>query len=305
MWEDSMKYNTEYKSGKYYPESIHASSYGPIKILGVDPTNSSRYYIEFVNSGSCRFAYSSNIKNDNVKDYYALSVEGVGYLGDFDSVPNSTLHRRAYVLWANMLNRCYGTTYHSSGAIKHTYKDVSVSTRWLCYSNFYKDLPSLAGYRGWLNDNYELDKDRHGHRLYSASTCSFITREENIKLAHDKQEVSIASKWVVDSLGAVSYVDDYREFAESAGIAPYELLKLLNGSQNVCRGYRLAEGTSVYTFSIGDRKYTCTDFKELAEMYGTMTSVFWKLVRGDRLRYKDVRFTCVESIRVCDFDQNK
>jgi len=302
-----MEIETDYISEKYKVGSIHSNSYGPIKILGRNKYKPSEYRIEFLNTGSTRFALSGNIKNDNVKDYYQPNTFGVGYLGDFEKVPKSKLHRRLYLLWSNMLLRCYGTTYNNSGTVSYTYTDVTVCPRWLNYSNFFFSVQEVKGFDLWLkgNEEYHLDKDKSGSRYYSPETCEFIDRKENMDLAHLKQRVVAKQAWVVYVDGTLTFVRDYIKFAEHTGLKAYEVLKLLNGTHKKCKGYMLADGTTMYTFLVGGVEYNCIQFTELATKYNTMTSVFWKLVSGKRNRYKDVKFIRSEVIKVSDLEQNE
>ena len=296
---------TDYTSTKYAVGTLHASSYGVIKILGRHVDNG-QFYIEFVDSGSTRFALSSNIKSDQVKDYFTTSVHGVGYLGDFEKVPKSKLHNRLYSLWTNILLRCYGKTFTRSGEVKYTYADVTVCSSWHSYSNFFFQVQEIPGFDSWLREGglaYNIDKDKSGSRYYSKYTCEFITAKENQDLAHEKQRVSFAPQWVVHANGNAEFVSDYIQFSKEHRIVAYELLKLLRGSQKSLRGIRLLDGAIVYHFSVGEEGFKCTNFIDLANRYNTQTSTFWKLVQGKRGRHKDVMFIRSEILKVNDFEQ--
>lgn len=93
--------------------------------------------------------------------------------------------RREYSIWRNFIRRCYDPEdqdYKTYGAL-----GVKVCDRWLCFENFYNDLPSIPGYNEWLNNKgkYDLDKDYlqqnipHSQKVYSPTTCIFISKTNN------------------------------------------------------------------------------------------------------------------------------
>ena len=82
-----------------------------------------------------------------------------------------------YQLWVNMLVRCYSGRYL-------TYQGCTVSSRWLRFSNFIKDLPLIKGYSDWLLDSsYMLDKDTlvPGNNVYGPGLVQFISKTESIQ----------------------------------------------------------------------------------------------------------------------------
>ena len=85
-----------------------------------------------------------------------------------------------YTVWSDMLRRCYDVKYLHRFP---TYKEVSVCSEWLVFSKF----------REWmLKQNFEgkvLDKDLLSHdtfKIYSPSTCCFISNEINLFLTERK-----------------------------------------------------------------------------------------------------------------------
>lgn len=77
-----------------------------------------------------------------------------------------------YVLWADMLKRCYSEKYHAKYP---TYKDYSVCDDWVYFSNFKRWVET----QDW--EGKELDKDIlvEGNTIYSPDTCIFVTKEVN------------------------------------------------------------------------------------------------------------------------------
>ena len=78
-----------------------------------------------------------------------------------------------YRTWKNMLKRCYSDKYQER---QPTYKGCSVSEEWLTFSNF----------KRWMErqdfEGKQLDKDLlfEGNKVYSAETCTFVTRGVNL-----------------------------------------------------------------------------------------------------------------------------
>ncbi|EFI0591411.1 hypothetical protein BGP56_004506, partial [Escherichia coli] len=175
---------------------------GECAILGRSDDKSRRgyYVVEFKDSGIIKEAYGSHIKTGSVSDEAFPSSEeerrkllmtpkyyGVGYIGNgcHSTIENTRTHQRtrAFILWHNMLARCYMTT--KGKQYFKGYKGVTVCERWHNFQNFCNDLPKLHGYNKWKDNpgEYELDKDYSHRRTYSADTVAFISTEENAKEA--------------------------------------------------------------------------------------------------------------------------
>jgi hypothetical protein len=134
--------------------------------------------IRFDATGSVRQANSDNISAGKVRDFYAVTVYGHGYYGEFEKV---AYWKQAKQLWQNMLKRCY-----CEADKKGYFGRVEVDVRWKCFANFLNDLPSLANFDKWVDakdgeEKYQLDKDLMlpGANIYSRFTCCFITEREN------------------------------------------------------------------------------------------------------------------------------
>jgi len=100
---------------------------------------------------------------------------GVAYV----DVDYAVCKTNAYVVWCDMLRRCYSEKYHKK---KPTYKGCSVCEEWLLFSNF----------KRWFDENhidgYVLDKDIlfKNNKVYSPDTCCFVPKCINSLLTNRK-----------------------------------------------------------------------------------------------------------------------
>lgn len=99
-------------------------------------------------------------------------VQGVGINDHPAPVKVNGKHIKAYVIWRDMLTRCY-----SSNARKKdpTYTDCTVSKDWQLFSNFER------WFTGHYVEGWAIDKDIlfPGNKVYSAATCVFVPQAIN------------------------------------------------------------------------------------------------------------------------------
>ena len=97
---------------------------------------------------------------------------------------------KSYVVWCRMLSRCYNhkdISYENYGG-----KGVTVCEEWKRYSNF----------KAWFDKEYingfQLDKDtkqkRVDKKIYSPTTCVFLSKDENVRQAVKNRENSYLFK---------------------------------------------------------------------------------------------------------------
>lgn len=194
-----MKYSTKYTSTKYYVGArFMTNDYGVCEILGKvfrkgqDP----HYVVEFLDTGYRTQTEGSNISRGAVKDWFAPTIAGIGYLGvgPFRSGSKGKITKE-YSLWSNMIIRCYGDMPKWA-----SYKGVEVCERWKCFQDFCEDLPKIPNYSKWLKGGYCLDKDISNSNLYSLETCTFITNRES-SLEMNARHIQTISKR--DNLGRI------------------------------------------------------------------------------------------------------
>ena len=87
--------------------------------------------VRFLNTGSIRTTETSNIRRGIVKDLYAPSIYGEGYLGQGKHKAEvKGVRSKAYTAGHSMMTRCYSEIYQNK---QPTYRDCSVAP---CWKNF-------------------------------------------------------------------------------------------------------------------------------------------------------------------------
>lgn len=121
-------------------------------------------------------------KQDIDSDYQPVGNPTVAGVGINDVRAATKLHPKLYMLWRDMLVRCYGNQKRHQ-----SWRDqgVTVSPRWHQFSNFLGDVYCLSGFQEWVSNpsEYCLDKDYFGAKVYSRNTCIFLERSLNCKLS--------------------------------------------------------------------------------------------------------------------------
>lgn len=197
------RYHQNYTHDVLYPGATFRTRHdGECSVLGRSEDKHRRgyYVVEFKDSGIVKEAYGSHIKSGSLSDEKSPSSEDerqallmkpryydVGYIGNgkHSTIENTRTHQRTrhFILWHNMLARCYMTS--KGKQYFRGYKGVVVCERWHNFQSFCNDLPALHGYARWKNNpgEYELDKDYSHRRIYSPDTVAFISASENAKEA--------------------------------------------------------------------------------------------------------------------------
>ena len=91
--------------------------------------------IQFLKTGYEALAELGNIKSGKVKDPYLPSVYGEGILGTKYLPSINGVNTKEYVLWKNMLERCYSDSFKKR---RPTYEGCKVSDNFLYYEYFYE-----------------------------------------------------------------------------------------------------------------------------------------------------------------------
>ena len=150
---------------------------GDFKIVKYN--DSKNVEIRFVNTGFETVVELGSIRSGSVKDPYVPSVFGVGVSGTKYPIGVNGVITKEYILWQNMLKRCYSDVYKKK---KPTYEGCKVSENFKSYEYFYEWCHKQIGFSMDGNGNsFHLDKDLliKGNKVYSENTCIFIPSEIN------------------------------------------------------------------------------------------------------------------------------
>ena len=153
---------------------------GDFKILKYNGSKSVE--IQFLKTGFETTVQLGDIKSGSIKDPYSPSVYGIGVVGNKYSSRVNSVQTKEYVLWHNMLHRCYSD---NSKKKRPTYEGCKVSENFKSYEYFYEWCHNQIGFGNDGNGNpFQLDKDLliKGNKVYSESTCVFIPAEVNTLL---------------------------------------------------------------------------------------------------------------------------
>ena len=219
-----MKYlnDVNYKDcvGKVYK----SKSSGDFKVLKYN--DRANVEIQFLKTGFETVARLNHIRNGEVKDPYSPSVYGIGVVGTKYPSRVNGVHTKEYVLWNNMLMRCYSDTYQK----KHpTYKGCEVSDNFKSYEYFYEWCHNKIGFDNDGNGNpFQLDKDLlvKGNKVYSENTCVFIPSGINsllTKSTASRGEHLIGVYWSKTANAFVARVNKSKRGSEYLGLFKTEI----------------------------------------------------------------------------------
>ena len=171
-----MKYLNDISYKDCVGKICKSKSSGDFKILKYNGT--ANVEIQFLNTGFKTVVRLVNIKSGGVKDPHLPSVFGVGLLGTKYPSEVNGVKTKEYVLWADMLRRCYSEGFKKQHP---TYEGCKCSENFKSYEYFYEWCNKQIGF---AVEGFELDKDllTKGNKVYSESTCVFIPTEVNTLL---------------------------------------------------------------------------------------------------------------------------
>ena len=178
--------------------------------------------VQFLKTGYETTVELGNIRNGKVKDLYVPSVYGVGILGAKYPAKANGVNTKEYVLWTNMLKRCYNDTYKKK---RPTYEGCEVSENFKSFEYFYEWCHIQIGF---ANKGWQLDKDLliKGNKVYNESTCVFIPQEINkvlIKSTASRGEHLIGVSWSNTNKAFVAMVSKNKGMREYLGYFKTEI----------------------------------------------------------------------------------
>ena len=169
-----------------------SKSSGDFKILKYN--NARNVVIQFLKTGYETTVQLTNIKSGIIKDPYSPSVCSVGIVGTKYLSTINDVKTKEYMLWQNMLERCYSDTYKKKN---QTYIDCEVSDKFKSYEYFYEWCCNQIGFGV---EGFELDKDLlvKGNKVYSEDSCTFTPKEINqvlVKRESSRGKYLIGVSW--------------------------------------------------------------------------------------------------------------
>lgn len=121
------------------------------------------------------------IRRGDVKNLYAKTNYGVGYIGEGCCKPYyKGIRDKSYTAWNGALRRCYDLGYIEKYP---TYEGCSVEDYWHNLQNFSLWHKSQK----FSSFDYHLDKDIlvNNNKIYSESTCCLVPKEINLLLTNN------------------------------------------------------------------------------------------------------------------------
>lgn len=216
-------------------ENNDGQEYVVVERAGQSKSGNIKWKIRFVATGYETIVEKVQMKRGKIKDRLALTVFGVGYIGNVDVTPN----KRAYNVWHKMLQRCYDTSDKSFG--NYGAKGVYVDKRWHSFENFVHDIPLIDGYDKQLFESYvlQLDKDAKqagvDNKVYSLETCTFMTKGENSALID--REARKHQFEATSPEGKVYTAAGIREFCREHGLTYPRVRLCLKGEAKTHKGW--------------------------------------------------------------------
>ena len=170
---------------RYEGKVFETNSSGELII--VNYKNRKQVLIRFLNTGYEVWCDLDKILLGKVKDKLSPTVYGVGIVGEHQIRSGGKIIRD-YLLWANMLKRCYDT---SSLKTRPSYEHCRVSNSFVYFEMFKLWYGRQVGANSidHTGKYFCLDKDIivKGNKIYSPETCCFVPNEINaLVLNHGK-----------------------------------------------------------------------------------------------------------------------
>ena len=163
--------------GEIYP----SNNYGDMEVI--EYVNSKKIKVRFIATGYERYTTSQYIRNGGIKDLFAPSVYGVGYIGDgLFKATNSGKINKVYNTWHDMLKRCYDP---ATQVRQPTYVGCSVNKEWHNFQVF------ATWFEEHYIDGYHLAKDIKvpGNKVYGPDTCTFVSQAKNNEAARSRKTI--------------------------------------------------------------------------------------------------------------------
>lgn len=204
-----------------------SKNYGEFKILKVE--SYSKVEVEFLLTGFKKSTTKDRVKIGAIKDPFYPIHDGVGFngVGKYKTTDGNS-KTKAYSVWRNMIARCYNEKRLS---IAPCYKDVTVCKEWHNFQVF-----AEWYYNNHPNDGsaYQLDKDalsQGNAKVYSPSTCCFLTCAKNIQKSQSGTFKFLSPK------GEAVDVNGLSSFCRDRGLRQSHMSQVHNGKRKSHKGW--------------------------------------------------------------------
>ena len=221
------------------------------KFTVVEYKNSMNLTVEF----ECGYQTTANYQNCQLgrvacpfdKRYCSVGCIGLKSDGTEPVLMVDGKQTKPYKLWCSMINRVYN---EKQLQYEPAYRKCRVCDRWLVYSQFLEDLPSLKGYDIWLTcDDYELDKDllQQGKefKVYSPETCMFIPKSVNTRLPkarRPKKQKALELRKIIRlthiETGMYMHFNKQQQVADKLGVTQSWISRLIKRGEEY-NGYKI------------------------------------------------------------------
>jgi hypothetical protein len=194
--------------------------------------------VKFKSTGSIKDIRKDALMRGDFKDRYELSVYGVGAIGMAKKLGNE----RAYNIWNNMISRCYNK--NDRAFKQYGAKGTTVSKDWLIFEKFLNDIPLIDGYDKELFNQGKLaldkDKKQNGYvrKVYSLSTCTFLSQRENNQYKTWDNVNYIATH----KDGREVLIKNLSKFAQDEELCRSHIYQCLKGIRKTHKGWRFNYG---------------------------------------------------------------
>lgn len=230
----------------------------PFQIIGYSESSTSKsikYDVQFLGSGYIKKGVQrSNIYHSTVKDPYKLTKSG-GALGE----PNihDPMYRALYRTWESILLRLKEDP---------CYSDVKICDRWLVFSNFQEDFKSIDGWqlKTIFPDQYSLDKDWCGSKVYSPWTTRWVSR-----YAQTRNTGKIKTYAVMSEQGEVLSIE--KSIASIVNNYPLSKNSINRVKDELEKGGTVKpKKTEPYWLKLCDGDFTCVEVDQFKEVYAKL-----------------------------------
>lgn len=241
---DKPKVMLNKRVAKFQAGQKHATKKGLIYTIieMVQKSPRYKYLIRFDETGGEKIVDRKQIETGSIADDYDPHIYGVAYRGSIKCI--SKLEKKAFSNWHAMISRCYNNKDINYGA--YGGNGVTVNERWLCFKNFYEDLPYIEGFEeeAYLLGRINLDKEYVSleNKTYSLETCGYISASAN-----KKKKPSIQTRIVASKGTTIIEFTNLTEFCKEHKLKDATVRKALR-EHRVYKGWRFKEKHDIMVF---------------------------------------------------------